>query len=197
MNSGRSNSGAAAMFAAALTYLAACAALAADDIPPKAAACIECHGTGGPLTDPAMPSLAGQPKQFIVTQLFMFREGKRKDSQMSPAAANLTNADLNELAAYFSTQKLEPPARTADPSKYAAARRLAEQYYCVQCHGPGLMGQQHIPRLAGQQREYLRAQLRAFKTSTRFDMDGQMSSAAQLLSDANIDILADFLAASK
>lgn len=185
------------MFAAALSLFIACAALAADDLPRKAAACIECHGSGGTLTDPAMPSLAGQPKQFLVTQLFMFREGIRKDPQMSPAAANLTNADLNDLAAYFSTQKLAPPARAADPSKTAAARRLAEQYHCVQCHGPGLMGQQHIPRLAGQQREYLRAQLRAFKTSTRFDMDGQMSSAAQPLSEADIEILADYLAGLK
>lgn len=144
-----------------------------------------------------MPSLAGQPKQFLVTQLFMFREGHRKDPQMSPAAANLTNADLNDLAAYFSTQELAPPTRAADPSTTAVARRLAEQYHCVQCHGPGLMGQQHIPRLAGQQREYLRAQLRAFKTSARFDMDGQMSSAAQPLSDANIEILAEYLAGLK
>lgn len=185
------------MFAAAVSLLIAGAALAADGIPRKAAACIECHGAGGTLTDPGMPSLAGQPKQFLVTQLFMYREGNRKDPQMSPAAANLTNADLNDLAAYFSMQKLAPPARAADPSKTAAARRLAEQHHCVQCHGPGLMGQQHIPRLAGQQREYLRAQLRAYKTSTRFDMDGQMSSAAQPLSEPDIDMLADYLAGLK
>jgi cytochrome c553 len=55
------------------------------------------------------------------------------------------------------------------------------------------MGQQHIPRLAGQQAEYLRTQLRGFKASTRFDMDGNMTSAAQSLSDADIDILADYL----
>jgi len=64
----------------------------------------------------------------------------------------------------------------------------------VQCHGASLMGQQHIPRLAGQQREYLKTQLRGFKAQTRFDMDGQMSSAAQPLSDADIDTLANYLA---
>ena len=56
------------------------------------------------------------------------------------------------------------------------------------------MGQQHIPRLAGQQAEYLRMQLRGFKASTRFDMDGQMTSAAQALTAGDIDILADYLA---
>jgi cytochrome c553 len=57
------------------------------------------------------------------------------------------------------------------------------------------MGQQHIPRLAGQQRDYLKMQLRGFKAQTRFDMDGQMTSAAQALSDADIDTLANYLAA--
>jgi cytochrome c553 len=57
------------------------------------------------------------------------------------------------------------------------------------------MGQQHIPRLAGQQLEYLKAQLRGFKAATRFDMDGQMTSAAQALSEADIALLADYMAA--
>lgn len=65
------------------------------------------------------------------------------------------------------------------------------------CHGPALMGQQHIPRLAGQQREYLRTQLRGFKAGTRFDMDGNMTSAAQALSDADIETLVDYLAGTK
>ena len=56
------------------------------------------------------------------------------------------------------------------------------------------MGQQHIPRLAGQQAEYLRAQLRGFKAATRFDMDGNMTSAAQPLSEADIDVLVNYLA---
>ena len=45
---------------------------------------------------------------FVATQLLMFREGRRKDAQMSPLAANLTNADLNDLAAYFAAQALDP-----------------------------------------------------------------------------------------
>lgn len=163
----------------------------------KAKICIACHGAGGNSVNPAVPSLAGQPPQFVVTQLFMFREGNRKDPQMSPAAANLTNADLNDLAAYFSAQVPAPPARALTPDKAAAGRRLTEQHHCVACHGPALLGQQHIPRLAGQQHEYLRTQLRGFKAGTRFDMDGNMTSAAQPLSDADIEILADYLAALK
>jgi cytochrome c553 len=188
---------AVAMFAAALSFLTlACTRAAFADAESgrqKAQVCVACHGPDGNSASPAVPTLAGQPQQFVVTQLFMFREGKRTDAQMSPFAANLSNVDLNDLAAYFSEQPHAPPSHVTAPETAAAGRRITEQNNCVACHARTLMGQQHIPRLAGQQAEYLRTQLRGFKASTRFDMDGNMTSAAQGLSDADIDILADYL----
>ena len=112
----------------------------------KAKACVACHGIDGNSTQPAIPSLSGQPQQFIVTQLFMFREGNRKDAQMSPFAANLTNADLNDLADYFSVQKPARVAKAASAEKSAVAKRLAEQNNCTSCHGAAMLGLQHIPR---------------------------------------------------
>src|ERR1700694_4294718 len=138
------------MFAAALSFYPARSALAADDVPRKAEACLVCHGPGGNSTDPAMPSLAGQPAQFISLQLFMFREGNRKDPQMSPMASSLSNADMNELAVYFSGQKPAATSHKTAPENTTVGRRLAEQHHCVQCHGATLLGLQHIPRLAGQ-----------------------------------------------
>ena len=188
---------AVAAFAAALSFLTlACARDAfagAEDGRLKAQVCAPCHGPDGNSVLPAIPKLAGQPQQFIVTQLFMFREGKRKNEQMSPMAANLSNADLNDLAAYFSAQPHAPPSHATAPDIAAAGQRITQQNNCVACHAATLMGQQHIPRLAGQHAEYLRTQLRGFKASTRFDMDGNMTSAAQGLSDADIEILADYL----
>ena len=140
-----------------------------------------------------MPSLAGQPAQFISMQLYLFREGNRKDPEMSPEASKLSNADMNELAAYFSRQKPAAPSHQTAPENAAAGQRLAEQHYCVQCHGPALLGLQHIPRLAGQPFTYLKTQLLDFKARTRADFDGNMTSAAQLLSDRDIEILADYL----
>jgi len=183
---------------AAAIFLAcapACPAVAADAAAglQKAQVCVACHGPDGVSANPTVPSLAGQPAQFVATQLLMYREGKRKDAQMSPFAANLSNTDLNDLAAYFAAQKL--PARAADATTDTqTGARLAREFNCVQCHGATLLGQQHIPRLAGQQREYLKTQLRGFKAQTRFDMDGQMTSAAQPLSEADIDALAAYLA---
>ena len=156
--------------------------------------CGACHGPDGNSTMPAMPSLAGQPAQFISTQLFQFREGNRKDAQMTPVAKTLSNADMNELARHFSRQKPAPPTHKTAPENTAAGRQLAERFNCVQCHGPALVGVQHIPRLAGQQYEYLKTQLRGFKAQTRADLDGNMTSAAQPLSDKDIEVLADYLA---
>jgi cytochrome c553 len=179
------------MFAAALCFSPHGAA--AEEVPGKAQACVACHGPGGNPTDPAMPSLAGQPAQFISLQLFMFREGNRKDPQMSPMAASLSNADMNELAAYFSKQKPVAPSHKTAPENAAAGHHLTEQHHCVQCHGPALLGLQHIPRLAGQQFAYLMTQLRSFKAKTRADFDGNMTSAAELLSEKDIEILVDYL----
>jgi len=159
----------------------------------KAQVCFACHGLAGNSTNPVMPSLAGQPAQFITTALVQFRDGNRKDAQMTPIAASISNADMNDLAAYFAAQKPEPSSHKTDPANAAAAPKLAQQFNCVQCHGATLLGQQHIPRLAGQQFEYLKTQLRGFKAQTRADLDGNMTSAAQALTDKDIDVLVDYI----
>jgi len=159
----------------------------------KAQACLACHGEGGRSTNPLYPVLAGQPRQFLVSALFAFREGKRKSEQMAPFAANLTNADLNDLAAYFSTQSATGALRKSSAEVAAAGRALTEKNNCTSCHGPALYGQQHIPRLAGQHMEYLKAQLTGFRASTRADIDGNMTSAAQVLTPQDIEVLADYL----
>ena len=156
--------------------------------------CAACHGPNGNSMTPANPSIAQQPAQFIATALYQFREGNRKDPQMSPMAANLSNAELNELAAYFSKQKADAPKHKASPENEQAGPQLAKKYNCSQCHGPQLMGQQHIPRLAGQQYEYLKTQLKLFHEGTRSDIDGNMTSAAKAVPVKDLDALADYLA---
>lgn len=198
MTGGFAIRGAAASAAALACLLGAGLAIAADreDLEKKAALCNACHGAQGISTNPTFPTLAGQPKQFVTTQLVMFREGNRKNPLMSPIAADMTNAQINEYGTYFAAQAPVAPAESSmDPARVGTAVGLAEKYHCVSCHGPALKGQQHIPRLAGQQAEYLKTQLRGFKASTRFDMDGNMTSAAQPLTEADIEILSEYLAA--
>ena len=160
----------------------------------KAAACAACHGEAGNSANPQWPSLAQQPAQFISTSLFMFREGNRKNDLMTPMAKPLSNAEMNDLAAYFAAQKAAPPKHKSKPESVAAGPGLAKKFNCSQCHGPHLLGQQHIPRLAGQQYDYLLVQLKGFKAQTRADIDGNMTSAAQALTPQDIEVLADYMA---
>jgi cytochrome c553 len=180
-----------------LCLLAAAPVHAADAeaVHELAATCGACHGADGISPTPEVPSLAGQPKQFITTQLVMFREGRRLNPPMASLTANMSNADINALGGYFAA--LPAMATTAQQSKEqnSAGRTRAEQLNCVQCHGAALKGQQHIPRLAGQQASYLRNQLFGFKAQTRFDMDGNMTSAAQALTPEDIELLATYMAA--
>jgi cytochrome c553 len=142
-----------------------------------------------------VPSLAGQPKQFITTQLVMFREGRRLNPAMNAITASFSNAEINALGGYYAAQALVPAQAAQDAALAQAARARTEALNCVQCHGAALKGQQHIPRLAGQQPAYLRAQLQGFKAQTRFDMDGNMTSAAQALTAEDIESLPVYLSA--
>jgi cytochrome c553 len=156
----------------------------------KAEVCASCHGPDGNSTNPAIPSLAGQPPLYTYYQLLQFREAQRVDPQMSPFAVGLSDADMQDMAAYYAGQTPVAPPSTGDPAKLEAGRRLVQTHHCDSCHVPGLVGQQHIPRLAGQHYEYLLKQLRAYKAQTRTDLDGSMTMAAQPLSADDIEILA-------
>jgi cytochrome c553 len=160
----------------------------------KAQVCTPCHGGDGNSPTSTIPSLAGQPRQFITMALYMFREGRRDNPLMAPVSVNLSNADLNDLAAYFSAQKLAAPTRQPDAATVAKGRAITTANNCVACHTPTLVGQQHIPRLAGQHRDYLLVQLQAFKAGTRVEFDGTMTSAAQGLASEDLATLADYLA---
>lgn len=69
----------------------------------KAASCAGCHGPEGMSSNPMWPNLAGQKEGYLVKQLKAFRDGTRDDPMMSPMAKPLTDADIENLAAYYSS----------------------------------------------------------------------------------------------
>lgn len=69
----------------------------------KAASCAGCHGAAGVSANPLWPNLAGQKDAYIIKQLKAFRDGTRTDPMMSPMAKPLSDADIDNLAAYFSS----------------------------------------------------------------------------------------------
>jgi len=187
----------AVLFAVSLTIVLGTDAGAADVEAgrKKAAPCAACHGPDGNAVIPGTPSLAGQPVYFTHWQLIKFRDGRRKDPQMSPFAQNLSDADMADLAAYYEAQQLRPrPPASTDPTKVAAGKQLADLHHCSSCHRPGFTGQQQAARLAGQDSDYLLKLLRGFKAKTASDLDGTMTVAAQPLTDEDIQNLVQFLA---
>src|SRR5512145_330878 len=116
----------------------------------KAEACLPCHGASGNAITPGTPSLAGMPAFYTHWQLIMYRDGRRRDAQMSPFAVNLTDADMADLAAYYAAQMPRVRPGEIDTTRAAAGRPLAQSLHCGSCHGPQLMGQNQVARLAGQ-----------------------------------------------
>jgi cytochrome c553 len=152
----------------------------------KSAPCAACHGPDGNAMLPGTPTLAGQPTFFTHWQLIKYRDGRRKDEQMSPFAQNLSDEDMADLAAFYAAQAPRPRASAVDPAKVAAGRMLVDRHHCTSCHMPTLAGQQQVPRLAGQDL--------GFRAGTASDLDGTMTMAAKPLTPAEVDELAHYLA---
>ena len=163
----------------------------------KAAPCAGCHGAAGNATLPGMPSIAGMPAFYTHWQLNMFRDGRRRDPQMTPFAERLSDADMADLSAYYAAQDATPRPAAVDAGRAGAGQPLAQALHCTSCHGPTLMGQQAVPRLAGQDLAYLEKRLRGYKTRTTSDLDGQMTMAAQPLTEEQILALVHFLAGTR
>ena len=88
---------------------------------------------------------------------------------------------MADLSAYYAAQRPLPRPAATDPAKVAEGKRLANLHHCTSCHRPDLTGQQQVPRLAGQDFDYLLRLLRGFKAKTASDLDGTMTMAAQPL----------------
>lgn len=160
----------------------------------KAEVCAACHGPDGNASIPGTPSLAGQPAFFTHWQLIKYRDGRRKDQQMSPFAEKLTDEDMADLSAYYQVQTARRRPATLDPARVAEGKRLADLHHCTSCHRPSLSGQQQAARLGGQDFDYLLRLLRGFKAKTAADLDGTMTVAAQPLTPDDIVNLVHFMA---
>ena len=69
----------------------------------KAAVCAACHGPKGISVNPLWPSLAGQQEAYLAKQIKEFRDGVRVEATMQPFVANLTDQDVEDLAAYYAS----------------------------------------------------------------------------------------------
>jgi len=160
--------------------------------------CASCHGPDGNSPDPKIPSIAGQPKLFIETQLVLFREELRKSEQMLPIVRGMKDPEIIQLAEHFS--KL--PAKgmesgNPDPALMKIGAEKAKALRCGICHTADFGGQKQVPRLAAQREAYLEAEMRAYRDGKRSGGDTIMAATLYGVSDADIRALAHFLARSK
>ena len=184
-----------AIIALALTTLAAPPFAHAADIKEKAAVCADCHGDNGISQTENIPSLAGQPDQFLQWQLVFFRAGSRKNEQMQPIAEEITNEDIRNLGAYYAS--LPPPRgpEDKDPDLSKKGAQAAVGRRCASCHTDNFAGTKAVARLAGQREEYLVKALHDYKAGQRVGGGvAAMADVAYSLSEEEITALAHYLA---
>lgn len=168
----------------------------------KSATCMACHGMDGNSPNPEWPSLAGQHSSYILKQLKHFKAGERQNALMSPMAMILADQDMEDLAAYFTSQTPRPTGET-EPSKlergqaiYRAGIASKGVPSCAGCHGPsgrGIPGAA-FPMIGGQHAVYAAIQLRSYKAGARAtDPNSMMRTIASRLTDEEIDAVASYL----
>ena len=160
----------------------------------KAEMCVACHGPNGNSVQGQYPVLAGQTSRYIYLQLKDFQEDRRSDPQRTPLAKELSRDDMLNLAAFFSAQKPAPLAFKPDPARAAKGKAKADETLCTMCHLGGFSGQNEIPRVAGQQYDYVVKQLKDFKNRHRTNDAGNMASVSKTLTDDDIENLGHYLA---
>jgi cytochrome c553 len=156
--------------------------------------CSNCHGAHGDPVAPQIPILAAQSARYLYLELRDFKVGRRSDPIMSPIAETLSKEEMLDLADYFAAQPPVPAPFAPKRERVLLGAKKAEETLCTMCHLGGLKGQNEIPRLAGQQPEYVLRQLRAFKARERTNDGGNMQSVAQTLSDEDIINLTHYIA---
>lgn len=164
------------------------------------AVCAACHGADGNSGTPANPKLAQQHPEYIVKQLEEFKSGKRVSPVMQGFAAQLSEADMKNIAAFVGTKK----AKTSF-AKDKVLVTMGERIYrggiadrqiaaCAGCHSPNGAGiPAQYPRLSGQHADYTASQLVAFRDGARKNST-QMAQIAAKMNDREIRAVADYIA---
>jgi cytochrome c553 len=182
---------------AAAALASACAAALAQPQPAALEACTACHGPGGNSPTPAIPSIAGQPRVFIENQLVLIREGLRDVPSMKAVMGGLNDAEIVALATYYAAQPVVPLPGPVDAEKRRLGADVSRRALCGTCHLPGYVGQNQVPRLAGQHEAYLLPTMMMYRDKPDPGRDTAMSAALHGLSDADLANLAHYFATTK
>jgi cytochrome c553 len=175
----------------------------ADEGKAKSTVCAGCHGADGNSgINPLWPKLAGQHPQYIEKQLKDFQADKRADPLMSSMAKPLSEQDIANLAAYFSSQtKKIGTAENAEIAAkgekiFRAGNPATGVVACMACHGPTGAGNPLalFPALNGQNAAYVEKALKDFRSTTRKnDTAKMMQGVAARMTDEEIANVAQYI----
>jgi cytochrome c553 len=164
------------------------------------ATCAACHGADGNSGIPQNPKLAQQHPEYLMKELADFKAGKRVNPIMQPMAAQLTEADMRNIAYWAASQKAKPGFAkdkdlvTLGERIFRGGNQQRALPACAGCHSPNGAGiPSQYPRLAGQHADYTASQLVAFRDGVRKNSP-QMSAIAAKLNDREIRAVADYIA---
>ena len=168
--------------------------------------CSNCHGVTGNSISPNFPNLAAQQQAYLAAQLHEFKGHSREDpagfEYMWGLSHNLTDKQIQELAAHFAGMKLEQRPIEGKPERIAAGKPIFAGGIpdkgvppCSSCHGPDGMGNAEAPRIAGQHADYLVKQLKVFQRSNQRPAGTVMKAVAHELTEQNIKNVAAYLQA--
>lgn len=178
------------------------------------ASCGACHGADGNSGSAMFPKLAGLGEKYLVKQMQDIKSGKERSvPEMTGMLANLSDQDLNDIAAFFTSKSMQLSGAkklnvktnagiTVDSLKlgakiYRAGNADVNVPACSGCHSPTGAGNAPAgyPRIGGQHADYIEKQLKAFRAGERSN-DGEsmiMRSIAQYMTDADIKAVANFI----
>lgn len=155
--------------------------------------CSNCHNDNGVSTDESTPSLAGMSQSYIVRIMTAYRSGEQPDPVMTRKSKGLTDADIQNLAAYYASLPCGGSWK-APSRRVSAGMKLAEN--CTRCHGEtGIPTIKPWPSIAGQAPDYLENALKAFRAGLR--KDPLMGPATGSLTDTDISNLAAYYSSQK
>jgi cytochrome c553 len=178
-----------------LLYLATIPASAQpQSVEQKAEVCAACHGKKGIPVDKSYPVIWGQHQGYLYLELRDFKSGARKNDLMTAVVADLSRDDMMALAEYFS-KKTWPDLRqkSASDAEAAIANRVNISIGCTGCHLGQYRGDATVPRLAGQQHDYVLKSMRDFRSRTRANNPG-MTDLMKATAEGDLAAEADFLA---
>ncbi len=155
--------------------------------------CTACHGESGLPEEPDVPILWGQESYYLYVQLKDYKAGRRSNAIMTGMVADLDRETMKALGKHFSTLAWPGTGYRTPEDEAAKARSALTAGQCVQCHLGGYEGNSRIPRLAGQQVDYLERTMLEFKNKVRLNSAAKGSLFAAYPDD-QITAMARYLA---